>query len=217
MEEKSTALIPVPGDDVEVRNMFEESKKLLAYAETRQITSIQDIKMATDDLAIISKFKKDMEEKRKEYVKPLQDQVKAINDNYKSWMEPILEADMITRAKILAFNKEQERIRQEQEEINRKRMEAAEQEAKLKNGEISESVNLVEVIPPTPKTVSTGMGTTGMVENWKFEIVDFAQLPDEYKVPDTAMLTRTAKKYHDQKPVPGVRFYNEPTLRVNTK
>jgi len=213
---ESKALVPAAGEDVEVQNIFQQSKRLLEYAESRVIKDVQDIKMATDDLAIIAKYKKVMEEKRKEYLRPLQEEVKAINDNYKFWMQPIEAADRITREKILAFNKEQERRRLEQEEINRKRQEAAEQEMKL-NGELSESVNLVEVAPPAPKRVSTDMGTTGMVDNWKYEVIDFALLPDEYKVADTSMLNAVAKKHHDRKQIPGVRFYNEPVIRVNAK
>jgi len=48
-------------------------------------------------------------------------------------------------------------------------------------------------------------------------VVDFKALPDEYKIPDTAMLNAIAKKHHDTKQIPGVRFYNEPILTVNTR
>jgi hypothetical protein len=114
---------------------------------------------------------------------------------------------------MLDFTREQDRIRSEQEEINRKRQEAAEAEMKL-NGELSESVNLVEVSPEAPKTVATDLGTAGQRDNWKWEVVDFALLPDEYKVVDSSLLTAVAKKHHDQKPIPGVRFFNEPIIAV---
>ncbi|MBA7684472.1 hypothetical protein ES703_92868 [subsurface metagenome] len=87
---------------------------------------------------------------------------------------------------------------------------------KLK-GELTESVNLVEVAPEAPKSVSTDMGTSGMTDSWKYEVFDFALLPDEYKVPDTAMLNSIAKKHHDQKQVPGVRFFNEPFITVRAR
>ena len=86
---------------------------------------------------------------------------------------------------------------------------------KLK-GEITESVNLVPV-NEAPKRVSTNMGTASMRDNWKYEVTDFALLPDAYKVPDTTMLTSVAQKHHDQKPIPGVRFYNEPGLSVRAR
>jgi len=209
-------MIPKPGEDIEVKNYYEQALGLKTHAEKRVIKTVDDLKLATDDLSLISKIMKALTDKKKEYLKPLKEQVEEINNNYKFWMEPIEAANTITRQKMTAFDAEQRRIRQVQEEINRKRMEAAQEEAALNNGEITEPVNLVEVTPEV-KRVSTGMGTTGMVDCWKYEVEDFAALPDEYKVADTALLNNTAKKHHDQKPVPGVRFYNEPTVRVSTK
>ncbi len=216
-EATTTALLVIkPEAETEVMPLYNEALKLLDYAENREIGTLVGMKLATDDLVIISKLKKALEEKRKEYVQPLQSQVKTINDAFKFLMEPIDQADQITREKILAFQKEQERIRQEQEEVNRLRMEAAQKEMKL-HGELSESVNLVEVSPEAPKRVSTDMGTVGQRENWKYEVFDFALLPDEFKVADTAMLNAIAKKHHDQKPIPGVRFYSELGITVNTR
>jgi len=212
-----TALVKIaPSKDEAVIAFYEEAIRLQEYAVARVIATVEDLKPATDDLSIIAGVKKGMEEKRKEYVKPLQNHVQEINDAFKTLMQPIEEADRITRVKMLDFTKEQERIRSEQEEINRKRQEAAEAEMRLK-GELSESVNLVEVVPEAPKSVSTDMGTAGQRENWKWEVVDFALLPDEYKVVDSSLLTAVAKKHHDQKPVPGVRFYNEPIIAVRAR
>ena len=218
MEEakESTALTLRPGADVEIINYYNEALQLLEYAEGRVIKTLDDNKSANDDLSIITKLKKAMDGKRKEYLEPLKVQTEAIRDTYNFLMAPVLEADKITREKMLAYDAEQRRIRAEEEEINRKRMEAAEQEMKLK-GELSESVNLVKVTQEPAKSVSTEMGTTGMVDHWKYEVVDFALLPDEYKVVDGSLLTAVAKKHHDQKPIPGVRFYNEPFIAVRAR
>jgi len=214
--ETTIAITLRPGEDLEVHGHFEEAVKILDYAKARTIATVEDVKAANDDLSIIAKLKKAMEAKRREYLAPLKAQQDAIGETYNYLMSPIREADTINRDKIIAYSKEQARIRQEQEEINRKRQEAAEAEMKLK-GELSESVDLVEVTPETPKHVSTDVGTTGMVDHWKWEVTDFAILPDEYKVVDGSLLTAIAKKHHDQKQVSGVRFYNEPIIAVRPK
>jgi len=211
-----TALAKAPGSDVEVISYYNEATKLLEYAVARVIATADDVKLATDDLSIISKLKKSMETKKREYLDPLKAQAEAIRETYSTLMDPVFRADRITRDKILAFNQEQDRIRREQEEINRKRMEAAEAEMRLK-GELTEPVNLVEVTPEPAKKVSTDMGTSGQRDNWKWEVVDFALLPDEYKVVDGSLLTAVARKHHDQKQVPGVRFYNEPIIAVRAR
>lgn len=212
-----TAIVRVnPEQDIGVRAYSFQALRLQEYAEQRVIATVDDLKPATDDLSVIAKVKKAFEEKRKEYVKPLQEHVQEINDAFKKLMEPILAADKITRDKILTFQQEQARIRQEQEEINRQKAELAAREAAL-NGREVEPVELVEVSPEAPKRVSTEMGTTGMTDHWKYEVIDFALLPDEYKVVDSSLLTAVARKHHDQKPVPGVRFYNEPYIAVRAR
>ena len=214
MSEETTALTNRPGADAEAVNKYNEALKLRGYAEKRIILTLEDAKVATDDLSIISRLKKAMEEKRKEYLKPLQEQTKAINDVYKILMEPIEAADRVTREKILSFQAEQGRIRREQEEINRLRIEAAQKEMELK-GEITESVNLVEVLPEAPKRVSTDMGTVGQRMIRKWEVIDAAQVPEEYKVLDSAKITKVVKAGIPS--IPGIRIYEEPILTVNAK
>lgn len=211
-----TALAIRPGADVEVMDYYEEALKLEEYARKRTIATGKDNEDATDDLAIISKIKKAMDSKRKEYLEPLKAQTDAIRDTYNTLMAPVLAADKITRDKMLAYDAEQRRIRAEQEEINRKRQEAAEAEMRLK-GELSESVKLVEVAPEAPKQVRTNLGTAGQRENWKYEVVDIAAVPREYLVVDGAMLNAIAKRHHDTKIIPGIRFFNEPIIAVRAR
>lgn len=210
-----TSLALRPGEDLEVHGYYEEASRLLEYAEARVIATVEDLKPVTDDLSLIAKLKKAMEAKKKEYLDPPRAQIEAIRATYDYLMLPVLTAGKITGDKMLAFNKEQERIRLEQVEINQLRFGAAQKEMEL-TGELSESVGLVEVIPEV-KRVSTDMGTAGMTDHWKYEVVDFALLPDEFKVVDSAMLNTIAKKHHDTKQIAGVRFYNEPIIAVRAR
>ena len=214
-EEAEPAVALRPGEDLETHGYFEESMKLLEYAEKRVIATIEDSKAATDDLSIISKLKKLMDAKRKALLEPLEAQKVTIRDTYTYLMTPILEADKITRAKMIAFDAEQRRIRQEQEEINRLREEAAQKQKEL-TGETTE-VETVEVSPEAPKRVSTELGSAGMTDHWKWEVIDFNLVPDEYKMIDGPQLTAISKSHHDKKLVAGVRFYNEPIIAVRAR
>ncbi len=213
-DETSVALRP--GEDLQAHSYFLKAMGLLEYAESRVITTADDLNGATDDLSIIAKLKKVMEAKRKDYLEPLKTQMDAIRATYEYLMEPIISADKITRDKMLAYNAEQDRIRREQEEINAKRLEAAQQEMKL-NGELSEPVNLVEVQAKAPTTTKTDMGLAGQRDNWGYEVTDFALLPDDYKMVDTTTLDAVAKKNHDKKQIPGVRFFNKPIIQVRAR
>jgi len=209
------ALALRPGEDVEAHSYHAEAVKLLEYANKRVITTIEDAKLATDDLSVIGKLEKAMISKRVEKLAPHEVQVKAIRDTYNYLMAPILDAKTVTKQKQTAFLIEQKLRQQEQEEINRKRIEAAEAEQRLM-GELTESVNLVEVTK-APSRISTDFGATGLTDHWKFEVINFSLVPDDCKVIDSVMLNSIAKKHHDTKQIPGIKFYNEPYLTTRMR
>ena len=212
-----TAIVMVnPEKDVLVKSFYEQALGLREYAEKLVITTVEDLKPATNDLSVIAKLNKAVEEKRKEYIKPLQDHIKETNEAFKRLMDPIQIADRTTRDKILAFRQEQERIRREQEEINRKRQEAAEAEMRLK-GELSEPVNLVEVTPSAPQGASTDMGSMVQRDNWKYEVIDFALVSDDYKMINAGVLTPVVKASKGKITITGIRVYNEPIIAVNAR
>jgi len=213
--EPGTAVALRPGEDIEAHGYYEESLRILEYAKGRVIATLEQAQSATDDLALISKLTKLMEAKRKALLAPLEAQKKEIRDTYDYLMLPIQEANKVTRSNMLDYDMKQRRIQLEQEEINRKRLEAAEAEMRLK-GELTESVNLVEVTE-APERVRTDMGLSTTTDRWKYRVDNPALLPREYMMPDDAMLSSIAKKHHDKKPVPGVTFYNDPFITVRTK
>jgi len=208
------ALVKVnPLSDLEIQTLITEAEKILAYARTRQVTNPQEAKCATDDLSAISGIKKRMEASRKGYLDPINAIKDELNQVFKDIMAPVFEADRITRDKMLAFNREQQRIQVEQEEINRKRMEAAEAEMQLK-GELTESVNLVEVVE-APKHINTAMGAAGMTKIWKFEVIDFSLLPDRFKMENATLIGKVVRA--GEREIPGVKIWAEDSLRVTTR
>lgn len=207
-----TAVVNVKPDlDTKVQAFYQESLKLRDYALERVVSSLEETKDATNDLSMIAKLKKAMEEKRKEYVKPLQDHVKEINDAFKTLMQPIEEADRITRDKILAYQKILADQKAEEERINAMRLEAARAEMELK-GELTEPVDLVEVSEGAPKRVRTDMGTVGQRMIRKWELEDMALVPEEYKMLDSAKITKVVKAGIPS--IPGIRIYEEAIIAV---
>ena len=213
---ESALVITNPREDLAIMALYDEANKLLEYANNRVIATLDDTKAATNDLSLIAKLKRAMEAKRKNYLLPFQEHVKEVNDIYKALMAPVETADMVTRNKVMAFNREQERIKAEQEKINALRMEAAAKEAALNNGEIKEAIVLVDVIQPAKKVIAD-LASSGMRDNWTYEVMDFAALPNEYKMPNTSMLNATAKSVKDSRVIPGLRIYNEPTMVVRSR
>ena len=214
-EQTDTALVKIhPEEDSGIVALYNEALVLRNYSEARVITEVAHLTPATEDLSIISRLKKALEEKCKEYVAPLQAHVKAINDAFKALMEPIEVADQVTRKKILAFKAGQASIRLEQERINALRVEAARKEMELK-GELTEEVGLVEVIEAPADRLETDLGDLGMATIWKFEVVDFALLPDRFKMENATLIGKVVRA--GEREIPGVRIWSEKNLRVTTK
>lgn len=212
-DQESTALVHIaPNTDASVIALYLEAQGLLTYANYRTIATDDDVKLATDDLGIMSRLKKAIEARRREYTVPLNDHLTTINEAFKTFTAPLAEADSTTRAKVLVYRAEQARQRAEQERINSLREEAARAEMKLKD-ELTEPTDLVEVAPVQPAHYRTDSAMTGTVKRWKFEVEDFDALPNEYKLPDT---TKIRKVVTAGASIPGVRAWQEDELRVTS-
>lgn len=215
-EPLTTAIIRVtPLSDESVVALAQEVNSILSFAQARVITEQAHVVNATDDLSFLAKLKKAIEEKRKEYVTPINDHLKAINDAFKTLSTPLEQADTLTRSKIMAYRSECERKAKEIEEINRLRVEAAQREASLNDGEIKEPIQIMDVPETQPSTVHTDIGTLGMMKVRKWEVEDLAKVPTEYLMIDS---TKVGKVVRAGIPgIPGIRIWVEETLKVSAK
>jgi len=211
-ETKTIALTLIkPEANAEIMAFYNQALSLKAFADARNITCNDDLKPANEDLIIIRKVKKAMEERRKDYLKPFQDHVKETNDTYKTLMEPIEQADKINAGKMLAFEAEQRRKRQEAEAIENERLALARREEEL-TGEHTVDLSPVEKPEAVPERVRTSMGMTGARDNWKWRCIDINLVPREYLMLNPAILTPTAKSYKDQRTIPGILIFNDPII-----
>jgi hypothetical protein len=90
-------------------------------------------------------------------------------------------------------------------------MEAAQKEAALNNGEIKESVNLVEVVE-APKNVIADTGSIGTMKVRKFEVEDITKVPIEYLKVDEVAIGKLVRA--GIKGISGIRIWEEDTLKV---
>jgi leucyl aminopeptidase len=167
---------------------------------------------STNDLGVISLLKKGIEEKRQEYVRPINEHVKAVNAAFKTLTDPIEQADKITREKITAYRAEVDRKRREAEAINQAKEELARREAALNHGEFTVDTTPVPVPEMQPKTVHAEAATLGTSKVWKYEVTDFKLLPDDYKLAD---LVKIGKVIRAGVNIPGVKSWQEDSIRIS--
>ena len=217
VEENRTAIINInPGSDQAVVALHQEALKLQQFAESVTIATSEDVKLVTDDLSLLAKLKKAIEEKRKEYVGPINDHLKQVNDAFKMIVSPLESADKINRNKVMEYWKKQELLRQEAEAINRQKEELARREAAFNGtGEVTIDTTPV-IIPPAPPThVRTDVGTLGTMKVRKWEVEDITKVPAEYLQVDSVAVGKLVRA--GIKSISGIRIWEEETLKVNAK
>lgn len=205
-----TALVRIdPAGDPRVHKLGMEVAELVQRAEARTVTSDADKRVAADDLLTLKGLMEAFEDRRKEFTGPLNAYLKDINNEFKEFTAPLERANALNRGKILAYDAEQKRIREEEERINRLRMEAAQAEMKLK-GELTESVNLVEITPEPPAHTRTPQGMMGKRTVKKWRVTDLALVPDQYKLLNEPLIGQLVRKGIPS--IPGIEIYEEETL-----
>jgi hypothetical protein len=210
MSELDTSIIQVPEANVTIESFQEQVKSLLSYSESRVVVCDDDAKGATDDLSVMSSLKKNIDERRQEYVSPLNDKVKVINNLFKTITEPLEQADQITRKQVLDYRAEQERQRREAEAINQAKQDIAKREMELK-GEITVDTKPVEVPQAPAKIVRGALGSAGTAKVWKWQVEDFAKIPDQFKTTDDKKILKAVQ---GGQAIPGIKAWQEESLRV---
>lgn len=205
-----------PGSAPSFAKHLEAANRILEIAATREILNEDDAKLANDDLTVMLKLEVAVDEERKTFTGPLNEYVSTINGAYKLITGPLLEAKQITKRVLTVWKVEQQRKAQEAEDLNRQALEVARKQAELNQGEFTTDIKPVPV-PFVAKLTRTDQGSSGLVDYWKYRVVDITQVPREYMMPNDAMLKSIATKNHDKSPVPGVEFYNDPGLRTTKR
>ena len=214
--EATTALINIaPERDEVIIKLQYEATSLKTYADALVITSNDQLIPATNDLSLIAKLKKAIEERRKDWVNPIRASLDAVNGVFKTLIEPLEEADRTTRAKIMAFRQEQERKRREVEAIEAEKLALAKREAELKGGEITIDLTPIEKPEALPAHVFTDLGTMGTVKIKKWEVENLELVPREYLIIDATKIGKVVRAGIPS--IPGIRIWTEETLKVNTK
>jgi len=183
---------------------------LVTYAQSRIVESREQSESAAADLTLIRQLKKAIEEQRTGQVKPLNDQVKQINDLYKTLTVPLDEADKITSDKIKQYRQAETAKLAEALAIEAEKMELARREAALNGGAIT--VDLTPLVKPDeqPKHIVTGAGTVGtrMVPKWALE--DITKVPAEFLMLNEVALGKQVRA--GRTGIPGIRIWLEEEL-----
>ena len=192
----------------EVQGMEARIAKATNYAEGVVIKTDVDQANVVKALVGIEAEEKRIDEQRKFFTDPLNQQVKKINGLFKPLVEGLDGAATTLRKKLSSY---QTAIAAKAEQAREKAL------ADLKSGKIKNvetAVAKIEKVKEPEKTVRTDEATVTYKDKVGFEITDIEKLPREYMVPDEKKILKVVQAGVE---IPGVKKTIEkvPTVRQN--
>ena len=215
-----TNIIPV-----EAAKRAESAMELSGVYDEFEIVNADAYAGAAAELKKIKAAHKELTAVRISLTKPLDESKKKIMDLFGVPLDKLKSAEGNVSVAMIAWAKEQEYLRQAEQERLRKTQQAeATRLAKLaakaeergdtkKAAEFDDRSEAVSFAAPATVATTTKVKGLAMVENWKYRIVDLDKLPREYMVANEVMLGKMARMSKGLIPVAGVEFYSEDSVR----
>lgn len=210
----------------EAKALVSQAEHDLTTLESFTITSPVEFQQSADLLKLVKSRYNEIESKRKELVKPIDDAKKGLQDFFNPPLLRLKNAEMHIKSAIanwqnqerLRIAEQERRLRElalkEQQRIDGDALTAATEAHQKGDSAFAEEIlnNVPQVGIPTvinPESKAEGIS---MRDNWKYRVTDLTILPKEYMIPDEKLLASIAKAKHDGMKIPGVEFYNEPIV-----
>jgi hypothetical protein len=200
-------------------------------AEAMVVESDEHVTGATNLLSYIAQSKKSFEDRRTGIVKPLNDDVKKVNDAFKKIEAPLDTATKVLKDKVINYRQEQEKKRQAElarverdrkvAEDRQKELEAARLQELLTTGVIPEKITPVQPVAPVelppeiPTKVNASLGSSTVRKVWDFEIVDPALVPRLYLTVEEKLIREAIKA--GVREITGVRIFQKDQLSISTR
>lgn len=218
-----TALALAPySEDEEVIEAQSQARTIVDDARELIIVDDETNNLALNMLGQCRKAAKRIDELKKRWLDPLNDQIRLIRGDFDQMAAPAKEADQILsrktsdyRAKVqAAARKEQERLRL----LAEKRQAAAAAKAEARGMEPPAVIPLVPTVAPPAKTVETDSGAKITYRRQThFAIADASIIPAMYLMPDEKKIGAAVRAgiASPDNPIPGVRIWitEEATVR----
>lgn len=202
--------------DIEaVRKRFQEYEERIdqmhAQATDHKVSDNNSLEAAVTMASQAKAAFKRIDDLRKEYVADPNNYVKSINGFAKVYTSKLKGIEENLKSKISSYQYALEMERRKAEQ--RAREEARKLQEKINKEAAAAKIEPVQVAPqviPQPKTiVRTEAGSASQRMEWKWEQVDFAQVPDEYKALDGVKINKAVRA--GIREIAGIRIFEQPT------
>lgn len=184
-----------------ILQISKDVKSITKTATDIAIGTAEELTKAAEFLKQVVVRKKRIEELRLFFTKPLNDHIRQINTEFKKASEPLEAVERDVKGKMVVYRREEdERIRKEQERLNKK---ADTMKTESKKEEYREKA--IEIAQETK--VESKSGEVRFRKVWKFEITDGNEVPREYMAVNETSIRRAING--GIREIKGVRIFEE--------
>lgn len=188
--------------------MLDEIYNFLGQHEQLKIETQEQYDFANDLVSEVKSRAAQLEAKRKERTRPLDETKKLIMADFNEIIEPLVRFEEVVKKQMIDFLRaEQKRKDEEQARIDA----AALAEAKKNN--VSDVV--VPIVNEEVRTVRTGGATSTLKDKWEVTILNPALVPLEYLSPDPKKIQAAVDK--GVRNIPGTKIENVGSLAIRSR
>lgn len=192
-------------DTQKIELIKQEVDQFLYDQQEITITTQSDYVKAGDLLKVIQNRIKAVEDKRKDYTKPLDEMKKKIMADFQSISKPLEEFVAEVKTKMTNwYRADQKRKDEEQAKLEAEAMAKAKAEGK---SEVE-----VAIVNEEVKTQRGDVATTTVKKVWKAEIMDETLVPREYLVVDQVAINKAVRD--GVRSIPGVKIYQDEQISI---
>jgi hypothetical protein len=223
MANNSTALIQVPPTEIE--KIKHERNSLLVAAQSLVITDQASYQQAGQLALSIANGRRIIIDKFADPKKKAHDAHKSICALEKECLDALAEPDRITRAKLTAWDTEQQRKREQQEQEARDRARREAEERQLQQAIAAEergdnrTAEFLMKVPVIPEAIEMPAGPQRLsgvtyVEKWTYEVKDESLIPREFLMVNESKLRKHVELMRESANVPGVEVFPVKSTRI---
>ena len=209
-------------ENSEVKELSEQSTQIAESVLIFKVVTADQYEQAGEKLKDIKGAQKRLDTLRKSFTQPLDQAKSAIMDFFRKPEEKLKQAETGLKRVMLSYVEEQERIRREAQarldEDARKQREKLEEQARkaAEKGKTEKSDILLTkaALVEAPVVVAQQSKVSGqnIREEWDFEIVNAAEIPREYLMPDEVKIRKMVKAFKEDAKIPGVKIFSRKNL-----
>lgn len=199
----------------EVKELETDLANIKGRAQCLIVQCDEDYASGSETLTWIQNSLKKCEERRKFFVKPLQDHVARINLFFKNFTEPLQGFKDEISTKLLTYRSEQEAKRQAEEERKRKEQERLTRKAEKQYEKTGVAVSAplpIVAVPEAPKTTFSDLGAVTAKKAWAWSITNEKLIPREYLCIDEKKINAVIRA--GIREIKGISIYQKEILSV---